>query len=217
MSCRASRAPKASAGTLITQRRPGRSSPSTTRASSFSLSRRSLSSGAGSGATKASDLPSGDHAVCQTSDFVVVRRQASPPAVGSSQTLAYLSPRLEMKASHLPSGDQRGRPEACSANVICRDSLPSVVESQICVRYSLLSLSMTVSRATKATRFPSGDTWTSETGRYFSISRGVHLSGGPSAASPDIVVTRSATPIAAHRLCINPPDASYSQPRLRNQ
>ena len=112
MSCRASRAPPASGGTLITQRRPGRSSWPTTRASSLSRSRRSLSSGAGSAATKASFLPSGDQACCETSDLVVVKRHASPPAVGSNQTLAYRSPRLEMNAIHFPSGDQRGRPEA---------------------------------------------------------------------------------------------------------
>ena len=88
----------------MTQRRPGRSSASTTRASSFSLSRRSLSSGAGSGARKASDLPSGDQAVCETSDLAVVSRHASPPAAGSSHTLAYLSPRSERKGDPLSVG-----------------------------------------------------------------------------------------------------------------
>ena len=79
MSCRASRAPPASGGTLMTQRRPGRSSWPTTRASSLSRSRRSLSSGAGSAAMKASFLPSGDQACCETSDFV--RRQ--PPRLAA--------------------------------------------------------------------------------------------------------------------------------------
>ncbi len=55
-----------------------------------------------------------------------------------------------MKRSHSPSGDQRGRVADVGDEVSGQDRLPSpwIVESQICVRYSLLSGSKTDSRTT---------------------------------------------------------------------
>ena len=64
-------------------------------------------------------------------------RHASPPSAGSSQTLACRSPRLERNAIRVPSGDQRGAFDDCSAKVAGCDSDPSVRPIQICSRYSL--------------------------------------------------------------------------------
>ncbi len=62
--------------------------------------------------------------------------------------MTVFSPRLERNAIPFPSGDQRGCVADDSPNVAGQDSRPSVVASQICVRYSLRSGSITDSRTT---------------------------------------------------------------------
>ncbi len=65
-------------------------------------------------------------------------------------------PRLEMKASRAPSGDQAGRVSLCSPEVNGRGELaPSTAASQTWLRYSLASASIRVT--TKATVSPSGE------------------------------------------------------------
>ncbi len=99
-------------------------------------------------------VPSGDQAASLTSAGASVTRSASPPPVGSRQTFAVIWPRLPMKASHCPSGDQRGFEADDGPEVACHGrwtppaAFPGIVDSQICVRYSLFSGSKTESRTT---------------------------------------------------------------------
>ena len=88
-------------------------------------------------------------------------RSAPPPPLGSRQTFAVFPPRLPMNASHSPSGDQRGREAELGADVAGheRGTAPGapIVDSQICVRYSLVSGSRIDSRMTYAAVRPSGE------------------------------------------------------------
>ena len=65
-----------------------------------------------------------------------------------------LPERLEVNAIHLPSGDQRGFSEEFSLWVNEYGSLPSACVTNSCVRYSLLSPSITARRTAYTAHFP---------------------------------------------------------------
>ncbi len=82
--------------------------------------------------------------------------RGSPPATGITYSCDALSARLDVNASRVPSGDQRGSPSDLSPLVNRRGgSEPSAAASQIADRYSLASLSMRPT--TYATVEPSGE------------------------------------------------------------
>ena len=68
--------------------------------------------------------------------------RGSPPATGITYSCEALSARLEVNASCVPSGDQRGSASAFSPLVKRRGGVdPSTAASQIAPRYSPASLS----------------------------------------------------------------------------
>ena len=82
--------------------------------------------------------------------------RGSPPATGITYSCDALSARLDVNASCVPSGDQRGSPSAFSLAVNRRGGAdPSAAASQIAALYSFASLS--TDPTTYATVVPSGD------------------------------------------------------------
>ncbi len=101
-------------------------------------------------------VPSGDQTACVTSSLRLVSLRGSPPATGITNSCEALSERLEVNASCVPSGDQRGSPSAFSPVVNRRGGAdPSTAASQIAALYSLASLS--TDPTTYATVVPSGE------------------------------------------------------------
>src|ERR1051326_5026170 len=115
---------------------------STTRTSLFSLAALSSSAVGGSRAINAIDWPSGDHLKLLTAVAMSVSCTASPPPGLMAQRF-FLPPRLETKAIHFPSGDHCGSSHDLSPCVSCKTWVPSALARYRCVRYSLVSPSMT--------------------------------------------------------------------------
>ncbi len=101
-------------------------------------------------------MPSGDQTACETSSLRLVSLRGSPPATGITYSCDALSVRVEVNASCVPSGDQRGSASAFSPLVNRRGGAdPSAAASQIADLYSFASLS--TAPTTYATVVPSGE------------------------------------------------------------
>jgi len=81
-------------------------------------------------------VPSGDHAGSLGSSFSEVIFRASPPASGRTYSWAvFSSPRDDVNARRLPSGDQRGDESRFAPDVSWRGAVdPSTDTSQIALR-----------------------------------------------------------------------------------
>jgi hypothetical protein len=97
-------------------------------------------------------VESGDHASCETSSPPSVSLRASPPSDGITYSCCGALPpscpsRLEVNASHFPSGDQRGAASLRSPQVSRRGGAPpsgagpASAADQIAPRYEFSSSS----------------------------------------------------------------------------
>src|ERR1700676_537584 len=145
--------------------------------SSFLLAAASSSSCEASRNTSTTRWLPGDQAKSSTSCGRSVRRWASPPRRFKRYNWVLLSLRSEIKASDLPSGDQRGRSDDCPSAVSASGSPPA--EGTIQTRVSVLSSFKDEVVTVKAMNWPSGENCASCTSRK---SKKSSIPGGRGAA-----------------------------------